>query len=142
MKTHLLILSCLGLFQSCSQGESHGYAAPERPLTAAERRELLRTEEQNDPAKYLRTQGTSRRNLIDQLVLEGTITNRATLATFKDPVLRVTWYSKTNTELDTHEYRIFERMGPRRTIEFKLKTDAPAYVATVAMGVLEATPID
>jgi hypothetical protein len=54
----------------------------------------------------------------------------------------VTWYSKINTELDTHKYRIFERMGPRHTIEFKLKTDAPGYVVTITMRVLEATPID
>lgn len=96
----------------------------------------------NAPAKYLRTRGTSRRNLIDQLVPEGTVANRATLASFKDPVLRVTWYSQTNTALDTHEYRIFERLGPRHTTKFKIKTEAPAYVATVAMGVLEATPVD
>jgi hypothetical protein len=128
--------------QSCSQASSHGSYAAEQPKTAEELRAELLVQEQRSPEEHLQVKGISRRNFIDQLVLEGTVKNTATLASFKDPVLTVVWYSKTKTELDTKQYQIFELVRAQRSIPFKLKTDAPGYVATVAMGVSDATPIE
>ncbi|TFZ65634.1 hypothetical protein E4631_15560 [Hymenobacter sp. UV11] len=147
MPKTLLALCLFGLAvigQSCSQANSHGSyeASAEQPKTAEELRAELLVREEQSPDEQLRIKGTSRRNFIDQLVLEGTIKNTATLATFKDPILTVVWYSKTKTELDTKQYRIYELVRAKHSIPFKLKTDAPSYVATVAMGVSDATPVE
>lgn len=146
MTKHLRLLASLSslvLLQACSEANSYSgssYTAPveERPKTAAE----LRAQEQSTPAEYLKTEGTYRRNFINQLVLEGDIANTASLATFKDPVLAVTWYSKTGTELGTKEYPIYELVQAKGTTHYKLKTDAPNYVATVVLSIAGATAVE
>jgi hypothetical protein len=141
-----LILSFISLvlLQACTQIEANSgssYSPPlvEQPKTAEELRVELLQREQNAPEEYLKTTGIYRRNFIDQLVLEGEIANSASVANFKDPVLTVNWYSKTHTKLDTKQYRIFELIQAHHSIPFKLKTEAPSYVASVSMEVLEAT---
>jgi hypothetical protein len=143
----LASLSSLILLQACSEANSYSgsnYTAPaeKRPKTAEELRAELLAKEQNAPSEYLKTQGTYHRNFINQLVLEGNIANAATLANFKDPVLSVTWYSKTGTEVGAKEYPIYELVRARGTTHYKLKTDAPSYVATVALGVSGATSVE
>lgn len=109
---------------------------------AAELRAELLAQEQSDPTTYLVVAGTHRRNFIGQLVLEGYVGSLATLATFKDPVLSVTWYSKTGTEVGTKEDPIYELLPAKGKAHFKLKTDAPDYVATVALGISGATAVE
>jgi hypothetical protein len=149
LKALPLVIYSLTLFtltQSCTQVQSHSssYMAPpiEQPKTAAELRAELLAQEQSVPTTYLAASGTSRRNLIGQLVLEGYIANAATLANFKDPVLSVTWYSKTQTEIGTKEYPIYELVRAKAATPFKLKTDAPSYVATVALGISRAKAVE
>jgi hypothetical protein len=139
------------LLQSCSHGSTYSgtpsgagtyTASIERPKTAAELRAELLATEQAAPADYLVVEGTYRRNFISQLVLEGDIASGATLATYKDPVLTVTWYSKTQTEIGTQQYPVYELLRPHSTAHFKLKTSAPGEVASVAMGISSATPVE
>ena len=54
----------------------------------------------------------------------------------------MTWYSKTNTEVGTKEYPVYELVRAKGATHFKLKTDAPGYVATVALGISGATAVD
>lgn len=150
MTKHLRLLASLSslvLMQACSEANSYSgssYTAPveERPKTAEELRAELLAQEQNAPTEYLKTEGTYRRNFINQLVLEGDIANTATLANFKDPVLTVTWYSKTGTEVGAKEYPIYEVVQAQGTTHYKLKTDAPSFVATVALGISGATAVE
>jgi hypothetical protein len=75
-------------------------------------------------------------------VLEGDIVSKASLATYKDPVLLVTWVSNTGTELETQQYPVFEVVRTQGSTHFKLKTSAPGYVASVRMGISGATPVE
>ena len=61
---------------------------------------------------------------------------------YKDSMLSVTWYSKTHTEVGTKEYPIYELVPAQGTAHYKLKTDAPGYVATVALGISGATAVE
>lgn len=145
------VASTLFMLQSCSRGTSYTddssgpgslTASIERPKTAAELRAELLAQEQRAPEDYLGVDGTYRRNFINQLVLEGDIASAATLATYKDPVLSVTWYSKTQTEIGTQQYPVYELLRPHGTTHFKLKTSAPGEVASVAMSISGATPVE
>lgn len=142
-------LGLLALLQSCSQANSHGsesYTTTEvevpRPRTAEELRAELLQREQGAPTEYLQVAGTYHRNLINQLVLEGDITNQATLARYKDPVLSVTWYSQTQTELGSQQYPIYDVVRSHGSTHYKLKTAAPSEVATVSIGIAGATAIE
>jgi hypothetical protein len=141
----------LPVLQACSHGPTYSTApvvsdtytaSIERPQTAEELRAELLATEQRAPTSYLDVDGTYRRNLISQLVLEGDIVSKASLATFKDPVLSVTWYSKTQTEIGTQQYPVYELLRPQSSAHFKLKTSAPGEVASVAMGITNATPVE
>lgn len=139
----LAALASLPLLQSCSQANSYsGSSYAERPKTAEELRAELLATEQAAPADYLAVSGTYRRNLLNQLVLEGDVASSATLASYKDPMLLVTWYSKTRTEIATQQYPVYEFLRPQRSTHFKLKTNAPDEVASVAMGIAGATPTE
>jgi len=151
MTKHLRILLLPLLLQACSPGTAYTdgtsgtgslTASIERPKTAAELRAELLAQEQRAPEEYLDVDGTYRRNLIRQLVLEGDIVSKATMATYKDPVLTVTWYSKTKTEIGMEQYPVYEVLNPHGSTHFKLKTSAPGEVASVAMGISSATPIE
>ncbi|RZK24078.1 MAG: hypothetical protein EOO56_02785 [Hymenobacter sp.] len=136
-------LALLGLLQACTHANGSGHTAlTEQPRTTEELRAELLAQEQRAPALYLNATGTYRRSLPDQLVLEGDIVNTATLANFKDPMLAVTWYSKTGAELGTKQYPVYELVRAQRTTHFRLQTIAPGYVATVNMGVSDAIPIE
>ncbi|WP_460584552.1 hypothetical protein [Hymenobacter arcticus] len=148
---HLCFLLFPALIQACSPGtaytsDSSGAGSPtasvERPQTAAELRAELLAQEQRAPEEYLQVEATYHRNFINQLVLEGDIASSATLATYKDPVLSVTWVSKTDTELETVQYPVYEVVRSQGSTHFKLKTSAPGYVASVRVGIAGATPVE
>ena len=110
MTKHLRILLLPLLLQACAPGTAYSdsnsgvgglTAYIERPKTAAELRPELLAQEQRAPEEYLGVEGTYHRNFISQLVLEGDVVSKASLATYKDHVLSVTWYSKTRTEIGT-----------------------------------------
>lgn len=147
----LFLLLLPALLQACSPGTAYtdGSSGPgslsasvERPKSAAELRAELLAQEQGSPEDYLRVEATYHRNFINQLVLEGDIANSASLATYKDPVLSVTWVSKTDTELETVQYPVYEVVRSQGSTHFKLKTKAPNYVASVHVRVAGATPIE
>jgi hypothetical protein len=145
------VLGTLFTLKSCSRGTSYTdgpsgagslTASVERPKTAAELRAELLAQEQHSPEDYLQVEATYHRNFINQLVLEGDIASTATLATYKDPVLSVTWVSKTDTELETVKYPVYELIRSQGSTHFKLKTSAPGYVASVRVGIAGATPVE
>jgi hypothetical protein len=150
---NLSFLLLPALIQACSSGPTATYSTPpsasetytasiERPKTAEELRAELLATEHRAPSNYLDVAGTYHRNFISQLVLEGDIVSKASLATFKDPILSVTWYSKTQTEIGTQQYPVYELLRPQSSAHFKLKTSAPGEVASVAMSISEATPVE
>jgi hypothetical protein len=145
LASQLMMLALLSATSACSSSDSYRGMSLETtaaPKTAAEMRAELLGEEQSSPGDYLKVTGTYRRNLIDQLVLEGDIKNTASLATFKDPILIVDWISKTNTVIDTKQYRVYELVRHGHSVHFKLKTDAPEEVVTVSMGSNDAVAVD
>jgi hypothetical protein len=148
---HLSFLLLPALLQACSPGTAYTNgssgagsltASVERPKSAAELRAELLDEEQRSPEDYLQVQATYHRNFINQLVLEGDIASSASLATYKDPVLSVTWVSKTDTELETVQYPVYEVVRAQGSTHFKFKISAPGYVASVRVSISGATPIE
>ena len=82
----------------------------------------LEEQEKFNPLSFLNTKGTYRKNMIGEWVVDGTISNNATIATYKDVVIEITFYSKTNSLLGTEKKTIYEYFPAGKTIRFKLKT--------------------
>lgn len=99
----------------------------------------LKTQEQSAPTEYLTADGTYHENFWgDKLKISCTITNKATLATFKDVVVQVTYYSKTKTELGTNEYTIYEMFPPNSSNIIEMKIDNYKDVNSIGLGVINA----
>jgi hypothetical protein len=124
MKNYISIIISFFILFSCNSNSSNSSDTTETPKekTADELRQELKQKEQQEPSKYLKTQAGMRRNLIDETVVEGTISNSSTSATFKDPVLEIVFLSKTNTQLSVQRKQVFELLSPGNSVKFKIKT--------------------
>lgn len=101
--------------------------------------DLAQTEKQN-PTNYISGRARSRQNLINQTVLEGTLTNSATLAAFKDIVLQVDFLSKTNSIITTQNITIYEQINPGQTTTFKTKIFVSKEVVDATLKIVGAKP--
>lgn len=152
-KTVLVVLTLLitgFLIVKLQQSESYASASvsvsaiekSNQPVkTTAQLKEERRKKELASPATYIKIKLNWRKNLVGETVLEGTLTNTATLASFKDPVVVVTWLSKTNTVLTKSRYPLYEYLGARKTISYKMKVKALSKYNNVKASVESATAL-
>lgn len=96
--------------------------------------------EAQSPLNYLSASGTYKENFYGDLIrVNGTITNTATITTYKDVTVKVFYYSKTETLLNTEEYMLYEFYPPNSTNEFKLKIKNYNNVASIGWEVVNAS---
>lgn len=112
MKSCFAIL-LITLFTACNSGNKNS--------DYENQKENLLQIEQNDPLHFLDAQLESKINLLGAVILDGTISNKATLATYKDVVIHVDFISKTNTILGNDEQTVSEFFKPGSATEIKVK---------------------
>lgn len=105
------------------------------------RSELVQTEQQN-PGKYISGRVRNRENLIGQTVVEGTLTNSATIAVFKDVVIQVDFISKTNSIMGSKKFTVYQAIHPGEAVSFKEKAFAGKDVADVHVSVVSASAVE
>lgn len=92
------------------------------------------------PTDFLDATGTYRKNLLgDKLKVTGTITNSATVATYRDAIVRVTYYSKSETNLGSDDYTIWDVFPPHTTKKFRLKIKNYTNVSSIGWDVIHAS---
>jgi len=101
-------------------------------------KETLADKEKNNPIRFLTVSNKDHKNIIGQTVVKGTITNSATVCSYKDVELRLSFFSKTGTKLDEVVETIYEKVGPGQTVKFKTKYFAPKGTDSVAIKVTKA----
>ena len=109
--------------------------------TPAGIKEEGRKKEPANPASYLKVTTSWRKKLIGGTVLEGTLHNSAAGVNFNDPVLLVTWLSKTNTVIGINRYPLYDYLEAGKTIPYKLKVKAPFKIADVKVSIESATVV-
>jgi len=96
--------------------------------------------ENSDPVKFLKASGNYNENIWGtKIKVHGVITNNATVATYKDALVRVTYYSKTKTKLGAKEYIIYEVFPPHSETKFELKIENYKDVDAIGWEVIQAT---
>lgn len=101
-------------------------------------KETLADKEKNNPAGFLTVNNENHKNLIGQTVVKGTISNSATVCSYQDVELRLSFFSKTGTKLDEVAETIYEKVAPGKTVKFKTKYFAPRGTDSVAIKVMKA----
>lgn len=113
------------------------------PMTEEERKEKLQKEllkmEMEHPLDYLSIDyDHTYRWLAAKEEYSGYIYNNATMATFMNFVVRVTFLSKTRTAIDTKTFTIYEYCAPNSRVAFKIQTEAPSGYASHQVEVIRA----
>ncbi len=105
-------------------------------------KEALLKKEQKNPANFLIVQGHDKRNILGQTVVKGTVTNKASVAVFKDIDIKLSFYSKTKALLETDKETVFEVIRPGESKNFKTKYFAPKGTDSVFIAVLGAKNLE
>ena len=97
--------------------------------------------ERSQPTNFLDASGTYNPTLFgNKIKVHGIIKNTATVATFKDAVVKVTYYSKTKTVLGSNKYTIYDFFPPHSEKNFELKIETYQDVSTIGWDVISAIP--
>ncbi|SHG89585.1 hypothetical protein [Flagellimonas flava] len=97
--------------------------------------------ESANPVQFLTANGKYKESFWGtELKINGKISNKATVASYKDVVLKVTYYSKTNSVIGNKEYTIYEIFPPNRTMPFKLSIKNYKEVSSIRLEVVNALP--
>jgi hypothetical protein len=133
----LIILMAILLF-ACNESDSSKAKKESYELT---KKELL-SKEQKDPTAFITISGYNKKNIVGQTVVRGTLTNKASVAVFKDIDIRLSFFSKTKALLETDKETIFDILEPGESKDFKTKYFAPKGTDSVGLQVLAAKAID
>ena len=137
MKKYFLLAAIMPCIFLCCCNDSAKQANAEQKSYEDTKNTLL-IKEQKDPAKFLVVNGQNKKNLLGQTVVKGTVKNIATVATFKDVDIKLSFYSKTKALLETDKETVFEVLAAGKSKDFKTKYFAPKGTDSVALEVLAA----
>ncbi len=152
-KTITALFAVVIILSGCDSG--NGFV--NKPKTPEELKMELAIQEKATPLSYLSVDATMQEDKIktreagifreaeyspDGNTIYGTIKNTATIAKFKDVVITVTFYSQTETAIETKDYVIYEFYGPNTTSNFTLKVYPPQAMAKFGVEVKGATAVD
>jgi hypothetical protein len=132
-----LIIPAAMLLFACNENDSPKEKKDSYELT---KKELL-SKEQKDPTAFIFISGNNKKNIVGQTVVRGTLTNKASIAVFKDVDIELSFYSKTKALLETDKETIFQILDPGETKDFKTKYFAPKGTDSVGLQVVGAKVI-
>ncbi len=98
--------------------------------------------ERKNPVRFLIVSETDKHNIIGQTVIKGDISSMATLISYKDVAIRISFLSKTGTLLEEDEEMIYEVLKPGTHVDFKSKYFAPKGTAQINMKITAAKALD
>ena len=94
--------------------------------------------EKQSPLQFLSVTGNDKKNLLGQTVVKGKITNNATMVTYKDVDVKLSFYSKTGALLQEDQEMVYEAVAPGATVNFKSKYFSPKGTDSIAMKIVSA----
>lgn len=99
----------------------------------------IRETENADPIRFLNAKGNYDSSFWGtKLKIRGEITNKATVAEYKDVTLRVTYFSKTKSVLGTKEYTLYEVYPANSSTPFRLDIENYKDVNSIGWEVISA----
>lgn len=129
---------------------------PAHQKTAAELRRELAETEASDPTGMLLVTGQMQENKIlvqkpdlfhhskyasDGYLVNGFIRNKASIAKFKDAIVRITFYTETRTELDHKDCPVYKYFLPNETTPFELKVYPPENTKDLNLEIINASVV-
>ncbi|MES2703208.1 MAG: FxLYD domain-containing protein [Bacteroidota bacterium] len=133
MRPVLTLLLVAILLQSC---ESANNQRP--PAQYEEKKASLEEIERDSPLKFLKVSAFHRGNLVNQTVVKGEVINKATLTTYKDVQISITFLDKEGTVIEKEKETLSAPVSPGETNEFKIKTGHVKGASSVTVDIVKA----
>lgn len=133
MKHIIAILVVSFMLASCNS------ANKQRPSAKYEEKKMsLEDMERSNPLEFLKITGSTRNNLINQTVVEGEITNHATLVAYKDVVVQVVYLDKDGSVIEKQKETINDVVKPNSSNSFKIKSGHVKGTHSVELDIVKA----
>lgn len=128
------LVACIALTAACNNSASN-----QHPSTKYEEKKTsLEEMEQESPLKFLKVSGSHRSNLVNQVVIEGEVTNKATLVTYRDIQVQITFLDKEGGVIERQKHMLDDAVDPKSTYEFKIKTGHVKGAHSVSLDITKA----
>lgn len=138
----LIVSSCTQSSNDSTNSNSIPSSNTEIPITYEEKVKSVEEIEKEEPTRFLNASGTYRNNFWgNKVIIEGNIQNNATVASYKDIIVEVIFYSKTDSEIEKQNYTIYEYCTPNQSKDFKLKIKKVDGTVKCSLNVISATPL-
>ncbi len=95
--------------------------------------------ERDSPLRFLSVSGSHRGNLVNQTVVEGEITNKATVVSYKNISLQIKFLDNEGSVIEKQKKVLDETVKPGAAIEFKIKTSHVKGANAVNIDITDAT---
>ena len=136
MKTIIFLFTTLLFFSCNSPGNNSTQSEPTYQVAKM----TIEEKEKSNPHDFIKVNGTYHFNLINQFVISGNITNNATVANYKDVIIRVQFLSETNTPLEQKDITIYKYLNHASSLEFKEKfSDYPRDTKSCSLEIVNAS---
>ena len=114
-------------------------ASNQHPSTRYEEKKASLEEiEKGSPLKFLKVAGTHHRNIVNQAVVTGEITNTATLVSYKNIMLLISWMDKDGAVIEKQKQLLDDVVKPNSTTDFKIKTSHVKGTQSVSIRIISA----
>lgn len=105
--------------------------------TYEQQKASLADREKNNPLIFLKVNGEDKKNILGKTVVKGTITNNATVTSFKDVRIKMRCF-KDDKQVEEHEDVIKENVSPNSTQSFKTRYRLPKGTDSIALSIMSA----
>jgi hypothetical protein len=129
----LLFILMLAALVSCKTKENKFDST-----TYEKAKETLEEKEKKNPGEFLSVTSSDKKNIIGQTVIRGSVYNRASVCTYKDVQVKISFFSKTGVLLEENKETIYEIVPPGESVKFKSKYFAPKGTDSMIIAVLGA----
>lgn len=132
-----LIVAVMAVFFVASCGST---ANEEKPTARyQEKKSSLEETERNNPLQFLKMSNNSdRSNLVNKVVIEGTISNSATLVSYKEIEVGIVFKDKEGDVLEKDRKTLNLTIGPKSSQSVKVKVKKPKGTTSVVFDIVGA----
>jgi hypothetical protein len=139
LKLGLITIGILGVFALFNMFITNN--SKSNPSNVIEKKMTVEETENTNPKQFLSVEGKYDGNIWGtKFKVKGEITNKASIADYKDIIIRIKYYSKTKSLIESDDYTIYEVFPPNQTKSFKIDAEKYNDVEFIRLNVIGAKP--
>jgi len=142
----IILLTIIAILNSCVNNSN-------KEKTTKELKQELKIREVIEFKNYLSVTASLKENITqkpdlfhhtktDGYIISGAVKNSSMLAKFKDVVIDVTYYSETQTVIDSQRYIMYKYFNPTTETPFAYKVYPPAGFSSFQIEISNAVPVE